>query len=79
MKERLERFWESVTRFFLGLYSKAIRKPKMSEARRKRRAAYKTKYTRAKTNCIAAFWDKAKSFGKKTGRFFVEFNAKLKM
>ena len=65
MKERLERFWESVTRFFLGLYSKAIRKPKMSEARRKRRAAYKTKYTRAKTNGIAAFWEKAKAFGQK--------------
>ncbi len=79
MKERLERFWESVTRFFLGLYSKAIRKPKMSEARRKRRAAYKTKYTRAKTNGIAAFWEKAKAFGQKTGRFFVEVNAKLKM
>ena len=79
MKERLERFWESITCFFLGLYSKAIRKPKMSEARRKRRAAYKTKYTRAKTNGISAFWEKGKTFAQKTGRFFVEVNAKLKM
>ena len=79
MKERLERFWESVTCFFLSLYSKAIRKPKMSEARRKRRAAYKTKYTRAKANGISAFWAKCKAFGQKAGRFFVEVNAKLKM
>jgi len=79
MKERLKRFWESVTRFFLGLYSKAIRKPKMSEARRKRRAAYKTKYTRSKTNGISAFLAKSKAFGQKVCGFFVEVNAKLKM
>ena len=79
MKERLERFWESVSCFFLDLYSKAIRKPKMSEARRRRRAAYKTKYTRAKKNGVSAFWAKAKAFGLRAGRFFVEVNAKLKM
>lgn len=79
MKERLERFLESVSCFFLDLYSKAIRKPKMSEARRRRRAAYKTKYTRAKKNGVSAFWAKAKAFGLRAGRFFVEVNAKLKM
>ena len=79
MKERLERFWESVKSFFSSLYSKAIRKQRMSQARRKRRAAYRTRYTRTKANGMSAFFSKVSAFFEKTGAFFVEANGKLKM
>ncbi len=79
MKERLERFLKIAASYFSNLYSNAVRKQRMSQARRKRRAAYKKRYTRTKANGMSAFFQKATAFFEKIGAFFVEANGKLKM
>ena len=64
--------------FFSNLYSKAIHKQRRTQARRARRAAYKTRYTRTKANGMSAFFSKASAFFGKSRRILCGGERKTK-